>query len=275
MNAQYATIAAAIRYLQAHRLRQPGLEELATQLGLSGAHLQRVFADWAGVSPKRFLQYLTKQHARELLRANADVFATALESGLSGAGRLHDLMVSCEALSPGEVRAQGGGVTIRHACADSVFGRFLVGSTDRGICHLAFHVDDMSDAMAVAALRAEWPAAVLLPDGRVAAEIAPQLQLLAVGKVPLRLLLRGTNFQLKVWEALLRIPAGSVVSYAELARGIGQPRAARAVGSAVAANRIALLIPCHRVIRESGEIGEYRWQSERKLALIAREQAGA
>ncbi|PAS96766.1 MAG: hypothetical protein CGU28_07590 [Candidatus Dactylopiibacterium carminicum] len=182
---------AAIRYLQAHRLRQPGLEELATQLGLSGAHLQRVFADWAGVSPKRFLQYLTKQHARELLRANADVFATALESGLSGAGRLHDLMVSCEALSPGEVRAQGGGVTIRHACADSVFGHFLVGSTDRGICHLAFHVDDMSDAMAVAA------------------------------------------------------------------------------------NRIALLIPCHRVIRESGEIGEYRWQSERKLALIAREQAGA
>lgn len=275
MNDQYATVAAAIRYLQAHRQQQPELDELAAHLGLSPFHLQRVFADWAGVSPKRFLQYLTKQHARALLRANADVLSAALDSGLSGSGRLHDLMVSCEALSPGEVRAQGGGVKIHYGCADSAFGRFIIGSTERGICHLAFHADDMDDTAATALLRAEWPAATLLHDARVAEEIAPQLALLASGRSPLRLLLRGTNFQLKVWEALLRVPAGSVVCYADLARAIAHPKAARAVGSAVAANRIALLIPCHRVIRESGETGEYRWQPERKLALIGHELAQA
>lgn len=275
MSDHYATVAAAIRYLQAHRQQQPELEEIAAHLGLSPFHLQRVFADWAGVSPKRFLQYLTKQHARELLRAHADVLSAAIDSGLSGSSRLHDLMVSCEALSPGEVRAQGGGVTIRHGCADSVFGRFILGSTERGICHLAFHAEGMSDAEALARLRAEWPAATLQADPAPAAALAPQLARLASGQAPLRLLLRGTNFQLKVWEALLRIPAGRVVCYSDLARAIGQPKAARAVGSAVAANRIALLIPCHRVIRETGESGEYRWQPERKLAVLGHELANA
>jgi AraC family transcriptional regulator of adaptative response/methylated-DNA-[protein]-cysteine methyltransferase len=183
--------------------------------------------------------------------------------------------VSCEALSPGEVQAHGGGVRIHYACADSVFGRFIVGNTARGICHLSFHAEGIDDEGALRALQNDWPAAQFVEDPLVARELSPQLGGLARDKAPLRLLLRGTNFQIKVWEALLRIPEGALLSYSGLAQSIGQPGAARAVGSALAANRIAVLIPCHRVIRETGAFGEYRWHVTRKQALIAREQAAA
>lgn len=273
MTDAYTTVEAAIRYLDAHQSRHPCLDELAAALGLSPFHLQRMFSEWAGVSPKRFLQYLTKEHARSLLRADHDALTAALASGLSGSGRLHDLMVNCEALTPGEIRTQGQGIVIRHGCADSVFGRFIVGITIRGICHLSFHAEAMTDADAIAALQADWPHAQLQSATEVALPIARRLAGLGAGEGRLHLLLRGTNFQIKVWEALLRIPPGQLLSYGELAQAIGQPGAARAVGSALAANRIAHLIPCHRVIRETGSFGEYRWSHWRKQAMLAYEQA--
>jgi AraC family transcriptional regulator of adaptative response/methylated-DNA-[protein]-cysteine methyltransferase len=211
-----------------------------------------------------------------LLRQSHDVLAAAHASGLSGPGRLHDLMIACDAVTPGEVRALGAGLEITYGFGLTPFGRVIAGTTQRGLCHLHFTTgDDIS--IAIAALHDEWPQARLLrDDSALAATIA---RLFAAGtlqqpqQAPLHLLLRGTNFQIKVWEALLKIPAGEIVSYQTLAAMIGNPRARRAVGTALAQNRIALLIPCHRVIRESGEIGQYRWGSERKNALLAFESA--
>lgn len=268
----YDTVAAAIRFVRAQARRQPSLDEVAAHVGLSGPHLQRVFSEWAGISPKRFLQFLTKEHARALLRQSRDVLATSLESGLSGPGRLHDLMVACEAMTPGEVGALGEGLTLAFGFAPTPLGDVICGLTPRGVCHLQF-VATGETAAAEAALRAEWPkAACVRDDAAVAGVVRAMFDPLA-GERPIALLLRGTNFQLKVWEALLRIPAGCAVSYGDLAGRVGAPRASRAVGTAVAHNRIAVLVPCHRVIRESGEIGEYRWGSERKAALLACEAA--
>ncbi|MEO8410137.1 MAG: methylated-DNA--[protein]-cysteine S-methyltransferase, partial [Propionivibrio sp.] len=264
----YATVALAIRYLRENARQQPDLDAVAAHVGLSPQHLQRVFSAWAGISPKRFLQYLTREHARSLLRGRADVLAAAYESGLSGASRLHDLMVSCDAVTPGEVRALGSGLAITYGFGSTPFGRVIVGSTPRGICHLQFCAGDDGDATAVATLQAEWPLARLMHDDYAQAPTIAALFAVARSQ-PLHLLLHGTNFQIKVWQALLQIPAGKVVSYGQLAGLTGNPRAQRAVGTALAHNRIALLIPCHRVIRENGDSGEYRWGSERKTALIA------
>lgn len=273
----YATVAQAIRFVAAHRAEQPSLAAIAAHVGLSEFHLQRVFSAWAGVSPKRFMQFLTKEHARALLRDSHDVLAAALGSGLSGPGRLHDLLVRCDAVSPGEVRRLGEGLIIRYGVGATPFGQALVGMTDRGICHLRF-VDDA--AAGLAELRAAWPAAHLQPTADEAAALLARIFARffvhgsPAGAQPLPLLLHGTNFQIKVWEALLAIPAGQATSYGALARGLGLPGAARAVGRAVGANPIAWLIPCHRVLRESGELGGYRWGLERKQALIAWEAAG-
>lgn len=272
----YETVAQAIRFIRQNARQQPGLEEIAAHIGLSPSHLQRIFSTWAGISPKRFLQYLTREHARSLLRQSHDVLAAAHASGLSGPGRLHDLMIACDAVTPGEVRAHGEGLEITYGFGLTPFGRVIAGTTQRGLCHLHFTTgDDMVSA--IAALHDEWPQARLLhDDSALAATIA---RLFAVGtlrepqQAPLHLLLRGTNFQIKVWEALLKIPGGEIVSYQTLAAMIGNPQAGRAVGTALAQNRIALLIPCHRVIRESGDIGQYRWGSERKNALLAFESA--
>jgi AraC family transcriptional regulator of adaptative response/methylated-DNA-[protein]-cysteine methyltransferase len=272
-SSRYATIAEAIRYLRAHARGQPSLEEVARQVGLSPHHLQRVFSAWAGISPKRFLQFLTKEHARQLLRDSRDVLSTALEAGLSGPGRLHDLMVTCEALTPGQVGALGEGLAIRHGFAETPLGTVIAGLTPRGICHLQFVEADGREE-AERALFAEWPRAAFHRDDARIAGLATQVFAGLAGPGPLALLLRGSNFQIKVWEALLRIPPGRVLSYGDLAAGIGMPQAARAVGSALARNRLAVLIPCHRVLREDGEPGGYRWGVERKLALLAREQAG-
>jgi AraC family transcriptional regulator, regulatory protein of adaptative response / methylated-DNA-[protein]-cysteine methyltransferase len=262
---QYAAVAHAIAFIRAHAAQQPGLAEIAAAVGLGEHHLQRLFTAWAGVSPKRFLQHLTKEYARQALRDSADVLDAALGAGLSGPGRLHDLMVSCEALTPGEIRALGAGVAIRHGFASTPLGIVLLGWTDRGICHLTFSDETLDTALAT--LQAEWPGARWEADDAGAAALATQIFPAIPQAGRLHLLLRGTNFQIKVWEALLRVPPAALVSYSQLATWAGAPRAQRAVGSALAANSIAYLIPCHRVIREDGTSGLYRWGAERKLAL--------
>ncbi len=265
MAEHYAAVARAIAFLRANARRQPALAEVAAAAHLSEYQLQRVFSAWAGISPKRFLQYLTKEHALAMLRDSANVLDTALDAGLSGAGRLHDLTVSCEALTPGEVKSGGAGVELRHGLAATPLGDALFGWTPRGICHLAFCDGEIETE--VEALRSAWPAAKRVRDDAGAAALAARVFPTAPQAGRLHLLLRGTNFQIKVWEALLRIPPANLVSYGQLAGHLGMPRAARAVGSAIAANSIACLIPCHRVIREDGESWNYRWGAERKLAL--------
>ena len=271
--ARYQTIAEAIRFLRTHGREQPSLEAVARHVGLSPQHCQRVFSAWVGISPKRFVQFLTKEDAKQLLRRSRDVLSTALESGLSGPGRLHDLMVSCEALTPGQVGALGEGLTIRFGFAPTPLGRILAGMTPRGVCHLVF-VEPGKEALAEQALFAEWPKADFQRDSPAARHLAVRVLGALTEPRPLSVLLRGSNFQIKVWEALLRIPSGLAVSYGDLAARAGSPKALRAVGTALAHNRLAVLIPCHRVIRESGDFGQYRWGTERKIALLAREQGG-
>jgi AraC family transcriptional regulator of adaptative response/methylated-DNA-[protein]-cysteine methyltransferase len=269
----YETVAVAIRYLQQHAAEQPELAQVARAVGASEATLQRAFSRFAGVSPKRFLQYLSKEHAQRLLAGAHDVLGAALGAGLSGPGRLHDLLVSCEALTPGEVRRRGAGVTLRHGFGTSPFGRVLAATTPRGLAYLGFV--DAGDAAALADLRARWPLAVLQPDDAVAAVIARIAAGLdhAAGGAPLHLALGGTNLQIKVWEALLRLAPGSAVTYTGLATAVGRPDAVRAVASAVGRNPVAVLIPCHRVLREGGALGGYHWGLPRKAALLAREAA--
>lgn len=269
---QYRTVAGAIEYIRSHAQRQPELAEIAGSLGLSEHHLQRLFSEWAGISPKRFLQYVTKEYAREALRKSGNILSVATDAGLSGPGRLHDLMVTCEAMSPGEIKALGGGLEIRYGATATPFGRALIAWTPRGICHLGF-LDADSQVCALDCLKQDWPNASFKHDNSGALGHAAAIFGDNASARHLHLMLRGTNFQIKVWEALLSVPAGEVVSYTQLAARAGAPKACRSVGSAIGTNCIALLIPCHRVIRESGEFGSYRWGAERKAALIAREAA--
>jgi AraC family transcriptional regulator of adaptative response/methylated-DNA-[protein]-cysteine methyltransferase len=256
----YERIARVIRHLDAHHIEQPDLNELAAVAGLSPFHFHRLFTTWAGVTPKDFLQCLTVEHAKTLLQRSESVLDAALDAGLSGPSRLHDLCVSLEAASPGDVKSGGAGLTIRYGCVESPFGRCLIGETSRGICHLSF--DD--------SLRAHWPNARLQRADMtgLAARIFT-----ASERRGLRAWVRGTAFQVRVWRALLRVPAGQVTTYRQLGAIIGQPAAARAVGTAVGHNPLAFLIPCHRVIRETGAVGGYRWDPLRKRAMIAWESA--
>lgn len=265
-------VARAIEFIRRHARRQPSLDEIADCLGLSKFHLQRIFSAWAGVSPKRFLQYVTKEYAKEALRSTEDLLAVTSDMGLSSPGRLHDLMVTCEAMSPGEIKSMGAGLEIGFGEAPTPFGNCLIAWTPRGICHLGFlEGDGLADA--VAGLRQEWPNATLVHDRRRALQLATAIFDVSQPGRPLHLMLRGTNFQIKVWEALISVPPGEIVTYSQLAKMAGVPKACRAVGTAVGKNNIAVLIPCHRVIRETGEIGSYRWGTERKAALLAREGA--
>jgi len=273
LSADYQRIEQAIHYLEANVQRQPGLHEIAASLNLSEYHFQRLFTRWAGVSPKRFLQYLTKEHAKALLARSTSLLDATYEVGLSSPGRLHDLFVQCEAVTPGEFKAKGWGLIIYSGFHPTPFGESLLGLTDRGICHLAFVQDQDRDG-ALRDLRLEWANATLRlsPERtRPLAEriFAPSGQ----PSAPIPLLLRGTNFQIKVWEALLRIPSGQVTSYEGIAAHLRMPDAARAVGNAVANNPVAYLIPCHRVIRKVGEFGNYRYGPARKKALLAWEMA--
>ncbi|HSK66320.1 MAG TPA: methylated-DNA--[protein]-cysteine S-methyltransferase [Anaerolineales bacterium] len=264
----YLRIEQAILYLENHYQEQPSLEQVASNIGLSEFHFQRLFTRWAGVSPKRFLQFLTKESAKELLSRSENLLETTHQVGLSSLGRLHDLFVTTEAVTPGEFKTGGEGVTLRYGLHASPFGTCLVAVTERGICHLGFVQSSEGDA--IDNLVAEWRNARMVEDPRSTAPLVSAIFDAAPG-TPLHVHLRGTNFQLKVWEALLQVPAGSVTTYEGLAQRIGQPNASRAVGSAVGHNPIAVLIPCHRVIRKVGDFGNYRYGALRKKALLVRE----
>ena len=267
----YLRIEQAITYLENHYKDQPSLEEVAANIGLSEYHFQRLFTRWAGVSPKRFLQFLTKEGAKELLNRSENLLDTTHQMGLSSLGRLHDLFVTTEAVTPGEYKSRGEGLTIRYGIHLTPFGKCLIGLTERGICHLGFVQTSEGDA--IDNLVADWKEAKMVEDFRSTASLVePIFDLRYNTRIkPLTLHLRGTNFQLKVWEALLAIPAGSVTTYEGIASRIGKPGATRAVGTAVGHNPIAVLIPCHRVIRKVGDFGNYRYGELRKKALLARE----
>ncbi len=270
----YHRIETAIRYLEQHAAEQPSLERVAAHIGLSPCHFQRLFSAWAGVSPKRFLQYLTVENAKGLLRGSASVLDTALEVGLSGPGRLHDLFVGAEGMTPGEYKHRGRELELQFGFHPTPFGDCLLAMTSRGICRLAF-VEPGERAGVLEELRQSWSEATLVENPAAVARQLEQIFPPAGGqsRQGLKVLLKGTNFQLKVWEALLRIPEGAAVSYGELAAAVGHPAAHRAVGTAVGANPVAYLIPCHRVLRSNGEIGGYRWGVTRKRAILAVEAA--
>lgn len=293
----YERIAKVIRFLDARHVQQPDLTTLASRAGLSPFHFHRLFATWAGVTPKDFLQCLTLAHAKERLRAGENILDAAMESGLSGPGRLHDLCVTLDAASPGELKSGGSGWTISFGFADTPFGKCLIAESPRGICHLSFIENEKT---ALAELQKEWPQAKLKHDDSAAIKLATAIFSLSSQKEeradesrpinsrlnsalpawagrrsqpPLRAFVRGTPFQVRVWRALLQVQPGSLMSYGRLANIIETPAAARAVGSAVAKNPLAYLIPCHRVIRETGVFGEYRWGPIRKRLMIGWESA--
>jgi AraC family transcriptional regulator of adaptative response/methylated-DNA-[protein]-cysteine methyltransferase len=270
----YDRIERAIRYLETHAADQPRLADVAAELGLSEAHFHRMFHRWAGVTPKDFVQFLTLGRAKQLLAHAHSVMDASLEVGLSGSGRLHDLFVTIEALTPGEYKRGGEGVSIAWDTHDTPLGPALFAVTERGLCGLAFLGAEGLEG-ALADLKARWPNAGFRQDAGAiapyAAEVGARMQ--GAPARPLALLLKGTPFQLKVWEALLAVPEGRVMSYQHLAASAGVPGASRAVGTAMGANPIGYLIPCHRVIRAGGEIGEYRWGSTRKRVLLAIEGA--
>jgi AraC family transcriptional regulator of adaptative response/methylated-DNA-[protein]-cysteine methyltransferase len=270
----YARIERAILYLDAHGQEQPRLAEVAAHVGLSPYHFQRLFTRWAGISPKRFLQFQTLEHAKQLLAERRSMLDTTYDAGLSSGGRLHDLFVTLTAMTPGEFKQGGAGLTLQHSVHASPFGDYLLAVCERGICALRFLMG-ASSAEVVQELRAEWPRAELVERPEATRPFAERIFPLRKPRTiqPLSLFVKGTNFQLKVWEALLRIPSGTVATYEDIAQSLQMPRAARAVGSAVGDNPIALLIPCHRVIRKTGAFGDYRWGLARKRAMLTWESA--
>ncbi len=272
----YQRIEQAIRFLQASYRRQPDLGEVARSAHLSEYHFQRLFTRWVGISPKRFLQYLTVEHAKGVLRESRSLLDATFESGLSSPGRLHDLFVTIEAMTPGEFKKSGEGLTIEYGLHPTPFGECLLGITDRGICAL-FFVQGNNRKEVVRELHVRWPGAHFVEASR---DTRPYIEKIfgadsSAQRAPLPLVLKGTNFQIKVWEALLRIPAGHVLSYEDIARQIGQPKASRAVGNAVAKNPISYIVPCHRVIQSIGITGNYRWGPARKKAILGWEWAEA
>jgi AraC family transcriptional regulator of adaptative response/methylated-DNA-[protein]-cysteine methyltransferase len=266
----YERVANVIRFLDRRHTEQPDLAVLAEAVGLSPFHFHRLFSTWAGVTPKDFLQCLTLEHVRQLLLDGNNVFDAAINAGLSGPGRLHDLCVALEAASPGEMKNGGAGLEIDFGFAETPFGEALIAETKRGICHLSF-VEDGGRNGARNFLASQWPNAKLRRADARMAELAAKIfdrDRSAKSNRPLRAFVRATEFQLRVWRALLRVPTGSLTTYGRLAEAIGQSQAARAVGSAVGANPIAFIIPCHRVIRETGALGQYHWDPVRKRAIV-------
>ena len=266
----YARVERAVSYLEENFRDQPELETVAEAVGLSTAHFQRMFKRWAGISPKRFVQYLTLDHACQRLADSASVLDASYDAGLSGPGRLHDLFVTYEAMTPGDYKRDGDGVGIVYGVHPSPFGPCFIGETERGVCALGF-ADDAASLAPLEDFKQRRCNADFREDHHQTAGTAARIFGAAGGELALDL--RGTNFQLKVWEALLRIPSGAVVSYDALAGALDKPGAARAVGSAVAANPVSYLIPCHRVIRKSGRFHNYYWGPERKRAMLAWEAA--
>ncbi|MFN3262590.1 MAG: methylated-DNA--[protein]-cysteine S-methyltransferase [Pikeienuella sp.] len=267
----YGLIAEALRLIEEAVPEQPGLDEIAARMGFSPAHFQRMFSEWVGVSPKRYMQYLTLDLAKRLLAERFTVLETTMEAGLSSPGRLHDLFVRWEAMSPGAWASGGEGLDIAFGWFDGPFGETLAMGTERGLCGMAFAAET-GRAAALADMRGRWPNARFREDP---AALAPWVSAAFGGEGEARLALIGAPFQIKVWEALLSVPTGHVTTYSEIARVIGRPKAARAVGTAVGRNPISWLIPCHRALRKSGELGGYHWGLPVKRAMLAWEAARA
>ncbi len=276
MNTQEATnynrIAAAIGYIKDNFKTQPQLEEVARHINVSPFHFQKLFTDWAGVSPKKFLQYITVEHAKGMLqKEQATLFDTAIETGLSGTGRLHDLFINIEGMTPGEYKNGGENLTINYSFAESPFGNILVASTPVGICHISFADDE---AAALKSLQDNFPNATYKQMVDLAQQNVLYFFTHDWSKLnQVKLHLKGTAFQLKVWESLLKIPMGHLSTYGAIAKNIQLPSASRAVGTAIGSNPVAFLIPCHRVIQSSGIFGGYHWGSVRKTAIIGWEAA--
>lgn len=265
----YRRVAEAIKYLTENFREQPSLLDVADNAHISPYHFQKIFTDWAGVSPKKFLQYLTVEELKKEVQKTGSLAEAAERVGLSAQSRVYDLFVNIEAVTPQEFKTQGAGIKIEYGIHNTPFGECLIATTERGVCGLSFIEGKAGDA--VAELGAAWAQARIVKDGKAGKQVADQL--FSPGqKDPLKLFLRGTPFQIKVWEALLKIPFGRLCSYQAVASAIGKPLATRAVGTAVGANPIAYLIPCHRVIRQEAIIGQYRWGTIRKKALIGWER---
>ncbi len=268
----YYRIAEAIEYISTHFRSQPGLDEVAAHVHLSPFHFQRLFSDWAGTTPKKFLQYISIGYAKQLLKEQqATLFDAAFETGLSGTGRLHDLFIHIEGMTPAEYKNGGRNLMINYSFADSPFGSLIVASTPKGICYLAF-VDDEKEA--VAHLQKQFPHALFQRREDLLQQNALSIFQKGRGSLPeIKLHLKGTPFQLKVWEALLKIPLGKLSTYGRVAAQINNAGASRAVGTAIGSNPVSFLIPCHRVIQSSGAFGGYMWGSTRKTAMIGWEIA--
>ncbi len=268
----YQRIADAIDYLRQNFSSQPELAEVAEQVHVSPYHFQRMFTEWAGTSPKKFLQYISIQHAKKMLKEEqASLFDTAMETGLSGASRLHDLFVNIEGMTPGEYKNGGANLSINYSFAESPFGNVLVASTAKGICHIAFADDS---AKALKKLQSDFPNAKYQQVLDLMQQNALYIFTHDWSKLhQIKLHLKGTDFQLKVWEMLLKIPMGKLTTYGNIAQYIQRPKAARAVGTAIGDNPVAFLIPCHRVIQSSGLLGGYHWGTTRKTAMIGWEAA--
>ena len=265
----YERIAQAIVFMRQNHLSQPNLATVAQHVHLSEYHFQRLFTKWAGISPKRFLQYLTVEYAKSKIAQTKSLLDLTLDAGLSSSGRLHDLFVNLEAMSPGEFKAGGVGLKIRYGIHDTPFGSSLIATTARGVCNLYF-LDEIDEQNAEQSLRLEWRKAEIIRDQQATKEVIDHIfnpSAFSISK-PLTLFVKGTNFQVQVWRALLRVPFGTMTTYQSVANMIGRSMATRAVGNAVAHNPVAYLIPCHRVIRESGELGGYRWGMERKTLIL-------
>lgn len=264
----YQRIAIAIEYIKTHFKDQPSLEELADIVGLSPSHFQRLFTEWAGVSPKKFIQYLSLDYSKKLLKEDQlSLLDTAYEAGLSGSSRLHDLFINIESMTPGDYKKGGENLSINYSFAKSPFGKVIIASTSIGICHIAF---DEDENIALANLKSHFPKANYQEDLNETHQQA--LNFFDSGwnnSEQIKLHLKGTDFQLKVWETLLTLPLGNLTSYGSIANKINKPKASRAVGTAIGSNPIAFLIPCHRVIQQSGNLGGYMWGETRKSAIIA------
>lgn len=260
-------IAGAIGFIKNNFIEQPSLEEIAEHINMSPFHFQKMFTEWAGVSPKKFLQYITVSHAKKMLRHQQETLsAAAFNSGLSGTGRLHDLFIKIEAMTPGEYKNGGENLEINYSFADTHFGKILIASTHKGICNIVFADDE---TLALVKLKAEYPHAEF--KATIPETYSQVLRFFCEGMInndSLRLHLKGTAFQLKVWETLLTIPKGQLASYGNIASRINNPNASRAVGSAIGDNPVAYFIPCHRIIRSTGIFGGYMWGIERKTAMI-------
>ncbi len=270
----YQRIEKAIQFIENNFRYQPNLNEIAESVHLSKYHFNRIFKRWAGITPIQFLQFMTLDYTKKKLSESDSILESALDAGLSGPGRLHDLFVTFEAMTPGEFKKQAAGIKISYAFSSSPFGDCLIATTERGICHLGF-VEEDKRSEALDQLFKTWPGATFTESSESVSSKINSIFKIDKTKYsqPFNLHLKGTNFQINVWKALLNIPEGQVVSYQDIASHIGHPKAFRAVANAVAINPVAFLIPCHRVIAKSGKIHQYRWGSARKKALIGWEAA--